>query len=459
MTSDINTLKTTAMQPLCFVLMPFGKKKAGDRTIDFDAVYAQIIHPAVCVAGLEPLRADEEQAGGFIHKAMFERLILCPYAVADLTTANANVFYELGIRHAVRQAATALIFADGLGQLPFDVNGLRGLPYQLGPDGKPSNAAADSEAIAARLRAAKEEKTDSPIFQLVDGYPEAIQHEKTDVFRDRVRYAYDLKRELAAIRQKARTDQTGALTELRSFQARLGDLGDAEAGVLVDLLLSYRALSAWPDMIGLAEKLPAALARTVMVREQHALGLNRAGRGEEAESMLLDLLVERGPSSETYGILGRVYKDRWQFAEKNGQAALAGGLLSKAIDAYVKGFQADWRDAYPGINALTLIDIKNSGDPRFAELLPVVRYAVERKIAAGQPDYWDYATRLELAVLARDEEKAMAALGDALGALREPWEAKTTRDNLTLIREGRAKRGEVIAWADAIEQELTSHLK
>ena len=39
--------------------------------------------------------------GGIIHKPMFERLILCDYAVADLTTANANVFYELGIRHAV----------------------------------------------------------------------------------------------------------------------------------------------------------------------------------------------------------------------------------------------------------------------------------------------------------------------------------------------------------------------
>ena len=48
-------------------------------------------------AGLEPLRADEEQAGGISHKPMFERLVLCDYAVADLTAANANVFYELGV--------------------------------------------------------------------------------------------------------------------------------------------------------------------------------------------------------------------------------------------------------------------------------------------------------------------------------------------------------------------------
>ena len=88
-------------RPLCFVLMPFGKKPddAG-QLVDFDAVYRELIAPAIEEAGLEPIRADEELTGGIIHKPMFERLILCEYAVADLTTANANVFYELGVRHA-----------------------------------------------------------------------------------------------------------------------------------------------------------------------------------------------------------------------------------------------------------------------------------------------------------------------------------------------------------------------
>ena len=62
---------------------------------------------------------------------MFERLILCEYAVADLTTANANVFYELGVRHAVRPWSTVLLFAEGGSQLPFDVAPLRALPYSL----------------------------------------------------------------------------------------------------------------------------------------------------------------------------------------------------------------------------------------------------------------------------------------------------------------------------------------
>ena len=66
---------------------------------------------------------------------MFERLILCEFAVADLTSANANVFYELGLRHAVRLHATQLLFAQGWGQLPFDVNLLRALPYTLDASG------------------------------------------------------------------------------------------------------------------------------------------------------------------------------------------------------------------------------------------------------------------------------------------------------------------------------------
>ena len=104
----------------------------GAAMIDFDAVYRDLIKPAVDTAGLMPLRADEEQAGGIIHKPMFERLILCDYAVADLTTANANVFYELGVRHAVKPATTVLLFAADGTRLPFDVAPLRTLMYRLG---------------------------------------------------------------------------------------------------------------------------------------------------------------------------------------------------------------------------------------------------------------------------------------------------------------------------------------
>jgi hypothetical protein len=203
------------------------------------------------------------------------------------------------------------------------------------------------------------------------------------------------------------------------------------------------------------KKMPRPLAETVMVQEQLALALNRAGRGEEAEQILIKLIADRGPSSETYGILGRVYKDRWEAAVKQGEGRLAKALLKKAADAYRKGFETDWRDAYPGINAVTLMEIMEPPDPARGEVLPVVSYAVERKIASGKPDYWDYATRLELAVLAKDEERANAALDDALACIREPWEPETTARNLRLIREARDRRGEAIPWAQEMEEELT----
>jgi tetratricopeptide (TPR) repeat protein len=234
----------------------------------------------------------------------------------------------------------------------------------------------------------------------------------------------------------------------------MGKIEDVEAGVVTDLFLSYRAVKAWPEMIELVKKMSPPLAATVLIQEQLALALNRAGQGEEAEQVLLALLEKRGPSSETYGILGRVYKDRWETAAKAGDESLAQGVLEKAIDAYRRGFEADWRDAYPGVNAVTLMELKEPPDPIRGKLIPVVTYAVERRIAAGKPDYWDYATLLELAVLEKDEKKARAALGDALAAIREPWEPETTARNLRLIREARAKRQEELPWAKQIEAEL-----
>jgi hypothetical protein len=441
-------------KPLCFVLMPFGKKSgAGGAVIDFAAVYGELIRPAVEAAGLAPLRADEEQVGGIIHKPMFERLILCEYAVADLTSANANVFYELGVRHAVRPATTVLLFAAEGARLPFDVALLRAMPYRLGPDGKP--AAADRSALTKLLEGVQGGAVDSPVYQLVEGFPD-IQHIKTDVFRERVEYSATIKGELTAARKQPSDRRIDAI---RAVERRIGPLERAEAGVLVDLLLSYRAVSAWDEMIRIARAMPAPLGRTPLIHEQLAFGLNRAGRGEEAEGILLELIEARGSSSETYGLLGRVYKDRWEAALKKGETILARGLLDKAIDAYLKGFETDWRDAYPGINAATLMTLRSPPDGRLEQLLPVVHYAVQRKIASGKPDYWDYATLLELAVLAKDENATKDALAKAVAVVRESWEPETTARNLQLIRAVREERKEAPRWATEIEKELKNMAK
>ena len=383
---------------------------------------------------MEPVRADEERTGGIIHKPMFERLLLCDFAVADLTTGNPNVFYELGVRHAARPASTLAIFAKSQ-QLPFDVSYLRALPYELAPNNAftTCEAGALQRALSQRLEglrlAAREDSAvDSPLFQLLTDYgPPDIARLKTDVFRERVRYSNERKRALASARGR------GDATTMAEIEGSLGELDGIEIGVIVDLFLSYRAVRAWDRMIALYQRMPSSLQRSTMMREQYALALNRCGQWREAESVLIKLIEDQGASSETLGILGRVYKDLWVQAERDGQPAL--GYLQKAIDAYVRGFRADWRDAYPGINAVTLLDLEGSPASLTErdELLPVVKFAASQRLRTAKPDYWDFATLLELAVLASDEPEVRRLLGLALANVREVWEAETTANNLKLI--------------------------
>src|SRR5215475_13915977 len=188
-----------ALTPLCFVLMPFGcKTDSAGRVTNFDSVYDKIIAPAVEQAGLEPIRADDEKIGGTIHKPMFERLMLCHYAVADITGANPNVFYELGIRHALRPRSTVILFVAGT-VIPFDVALVRGIPYRTDGAGEPIEVQAAIEAIASQLTVARQDPhDDSPIFQLVDVLPHSqIDHTKTDIFRAQIDYSKNYKKRLA----------------------------------------------------------------------------------------------------------------------------------------------------------------------------------------------------------------------------------------------------------------------
>ena len=139
------------MRQYCFVLMPFGNKPdSSGNIIDFDLIYEHLYKPAILKADLIPIRADEESLGGIIHKPMFERLMLCDFALADLTSLNANVYYELGIRHGLRPHKTILAFAKG-SRLPFDVSLLRALPYKIDKFGSPCNIKEDIETLAIAL--------------------------------------------------------------------------------------------------------------------------------------------------------------------------------------------------------------------------------------------------------------------------------------------------------------------
>jgi uncharacterized protein DUF4071 len=422
--------------------MPFGSKPDPSHRyeIDFDDVYERAIKPATEDADLDVIRADEETLGGIIHKPMYERLLLAEIVIADLTLANANVFYELGIRHAARPRATILIYAKS-SQLPFDIAPIRAIPYELDGDGSlpDKQAIALFEALSERLKEAKETETvDSPLFQLVEDYPGiSLPHQVTEAFRDRVRQVSSLTEEMRSVRAHPTAERIPILEEI---EARIGDFAAASQELPLDLLLAYRDASAWSQMISCIEKMPAELRQVPTVREQLALALNRRngpGDRDRAITDLEDLIHEYGASPETNGIFGRIYKDIWQEAEENSQDLKAAAALDAAIEQYGEGFDADPRDAYPGVNLLTLLVRRGSADDadRVAELRPVVSFALARRGALVSSDYWDVASVMELAVIGNDRELAEKALGRIELINPQAWECETTAKNLTILTE------------------------
>src|SRR6516225_3857689 len=152
-----------------FVIMPFGKKAAADGTvIDFDAVYKEFLVPATTAAGLAPHRADADRRGGSIHADMFQDLLLAEFVVADLTLDNPNVWYEIGVRHALRAGGAVLTYALR-DRLPFDIAGQRMQRYTL-KDGKLDSGLIEAErkglaeAIAVTLGAWRGRRA-SPVYQ------------------------------------------------------------------------------------------------------------------------------------------------------------------------------------------------------------------------------------------------------------------------------------------------------
>lgn len=458
-------------RPLCFVLMPFGKKPdpAGGPEIDFDAIYDLGLQPGIEDAGMSPIRADEEKLGGVIHVHMFERLLLSDFAVADLTTANPNVLYELGIRHAARPRTTLTVYAAKK-PLPFDVALLRTQRYELTDSSELTQEAAKKlrrtvkeHLTTLRELARRQDTSDSPLFQLVSAWrPEPLSAEAASTFQEQVRAGEALKRRLEHVRRMAGSKDTAAQARADLAEIHQSVHGSPELGIYTGLMLAYRALNDWSGMIATYGEMPAPLRRQVEVRQLVAFAHNRQAEDttrpdrDEERQTALDLLNaiedEQGPSSETYGLRGRVYKQHWIELFEASDEFQAPLLLEHAVNDYVRGFETDWRDYYPGVNAVTLLEVQGTPDSvaKKDELLPVVRFALDQRAQTESADYWVAATRLELAVLDNDLAAATRALGEALLKRPEAWQRKTTAGNLRLIRRARAQRGVDVTWLDGV---------
>ncbi|GFO55114.1 hypothetical protein GMSM_21210 [Geomonas sp. Red276] len=433
-------------QKICLILMPFDKRKdASGRVIDFQAVYERLVVPAVEAAGLYPVRGGQGRTG--IDGHLLERLTLCDHAVVDLTAADPAVFYQLGVRHALKRRSTLLIYALERGQLPLDVQRLEAVPYRLSPQGQPEYEAKFRTLITGRLKNHEDAASESPLFPFMERVPKR-GGESLAKLGEQVR------QEAALWDRLERARQEGG-EAVRGVDLQVGNTAQAEPGLVLELFFAYRQVHWWSEMVELVKRMPSELADSILVQEQLSLALNRMGKGVEAEQTMRDLIARRGLSSVSYGKLGRILKYQWEKTLEQGNRQQAKELLEKAATAYLKGFEADWRDTYAGVNAVTLMELKQPADPRRREILPVVYYAVEQSIRSGAADYWDFATLLELAVLSCDEAKGIDALGRSLARVREAWEPQTTAKKLKLIRDARMGRGaECPSWADAAMEKL-----
>ena len=272
---------------------------------------------------------------------------------------------------------------------------------------------------------------------------------------------------------------------LRAIEDEIGDLGTASPELPVDLLLAYRDVSAWADMIRCVEAMPATTRDVVTVREQHALALNRRnGPGDRKQALkILRAVLERyGPSPETCGILGRCYKDAWQQATDADLKALA---LDEAIEAYSVGLDADPRDYYPGINLATLLlargteaDLKRLGvrhpgrevrgraarRPRLPRLLGprggTRARGHRRRRAAGRAGEGDAAGRGAAGLDAADDgrQPAAARRGGLVRAVGDADRRRTRSTGLSRAQ-GAEERGDGLLDPERLVVEVLLHLE
>ena len=161
------TVRKQTGKPRCFVVMGFGIKTdfATGRKLDLDKSYRLLIKPAVEDAGLECVRADEIRHSGVIDIPMYHELLASDFVVADLSTANPNALYELGIRHALRPRTTVVISESKL-PYPFDLNHISITSYtHLGDAIDYDEVIRFRKVLGDTLRAVSaSEQADSPVY-------------------------------------------------------------------------------------------------------------------------------------------------------------------------------------------------------------------------------------------------------------------------------------------------------
>jgi tetratricopeptide (TPR) repeat protein len=460
--------------------MPFGKKKGADGAIyDFNAIYSQLIKPALELAGFEPFRADEETASGDILTDMFQELLLADLCIADMSIDNANVFYELGIRHAFRKRGVVHIQA-GRAYMPFDVFNVRTIPYHITPEGVPDPAflEKDKTAISRVTRdtwASDIDAVHSPIFNLLDGLPEPDRKAletplATGFWRE---YNEWKQRLVVAERQKRIGDILLLSEEIRNPLIKEEAIGEAA--------MALRNMGRYELALTQYRKGLEVNSRNLTFRRDEAFLLNRLGKVDEAIVRIESLLLDTPRDTETVAYLGRIYKEMWLESWKwieDKQLRLRTAFdsyhwLLKSFQTYLRGYRLDLDEFYPGVNAHTLGTIlvhladeyedKTQPDPEIQEVRELLgdlrgslSFALETKTKAENADYWAFISLGELLILtAETTQQVSRAYRKALTASRgNQFRLQSSLGQLEILRALDIRAEFVQAGMDVIQEEL-----
>ena len=427
------------MKPHVFVAMPFGAKPGHDgQLIDFNLVYKEYIKPALEAAGLEVFRADEERRGGDIIIDMFQELLIADLVVADLTIDNPNVWYELGVRHALRARGVILVQGSRPNN-PFDSYAQRRLFYNV-QNGGPDPATVENDRrnlteMAKATMASWHGRKESPVYHLMPNLQEPdwkslrigdVQEfwEQHDAWEQRVILAGKARQignmlvladeaPVAAFRAEAWTRAGVALRQAERFDFALEQL---ERGLAIE-----------PDnLTGLQEK-GICLQRLALTGRSAYWELARAHYGR--------VLKQYPGDAETWALLGRVNKDAWIAAwrqpdhtseQLRNEAADEDALLRASIDSYVAGYRRNPNHYYSGINALTLMHLYRdlTHDPRYDKdidlMAGAVRFAAECEPNESQR-FWSQVTLGDLEVLIGTADTVKTAYKEAIVKNDKDW--------------------------------------
>jgi tetratricopeptide (TPR) repeat protein len=416
-----------------FIAMPFGKKTGYDGTIiDFDAIYRDLLKPAIEAANLEVFRADEEQAAGDIRTDMFQELLIADLVVVDLTLDNPNVWYELGVRHALRARGVVLVQGPRPTQ-PFDIYTDRKYRYNL-KDGVPNPATLDkdktkiTEIVKATLESWQGRKI-SPVFQLLPNLEEP-QWKRLKV-GDALEFWQahdDWARRINLARKAQKVGDILVLAEEAPIAAFRAEAHCIAAKALLQLERFGLALEHFEHCL-------KAESCNLEALQKKGICLQRLGRLDEARAHYNAILQDHPQDVETWALLGRVDKDAWVEAwhqpghspeQMREDAGYEDALLGAAIKSYSKAFTAAPGHYYSGINAVTLMYLYHhlTKDSRYnADVTAMsggIRWAA-RCESNPQEFFWAKATLGDLEVLTGTPASVTTAYKEAIACAEKDW--------------------------------------